>query len=522
MSSKPSSETRKPVSLKLTPRGININYTELCQWLDVKNLIALKRHLVVKKPVFMGKQLIKTNIMPLYKFLDIQMPGSQGSQGSQKVLLVARQCGIIKLLKKINPSIQLKCTVALTDGEDIPEDKLEPGVDPTPNQEIVIEYLCNTVYTPERKKNGNASCILIMPTGTGKSYMGGLLIEAIRKKTLVVLPNTSMLDDWLDIFKNYYPSITVGQYHSKCKTDGDVVFTTIKSAIKEDFLVDGVKMPYYKYFERFGLLIYDEVHNYSTKAYQEIFWRAGIRCILGMTATPDERIDQMDEVYYKHLGQLVEGEKLEGYNKVDIQWKGEVEVIRYHGPPEFTQSLRNVKTGRTNVMAMHQQLGKDPYRNKLIINKLQELRQEDKFAFVYSECRNYLTKLCHEVRNANMPVSAPEIDVSKTMMGGIKPDAKKEAKKADIIMMTYGYGKEGISIPRMDAELFATPRRNKLRQVLGRVLRRGGDPSRVRRIIDIVDYNTSLRDQFSTRKRVYVEKGFTIKIIDVNYDEIML
>jgi len=56
----------------------------------------------------------------------------------------------------------------------------------------------------------------------------------------------------------------------------------------------------------------------------------------------------------------------------------------------------------------------------------------------------------------------------------------------------------------------ATPRRNGLRQILGRILRRGSDESIVRQVVDIVDTRTGLRSQAADRRKIYLEKGYPI------------
>jgi hypothetical protein len=74
----------------------------------------------------------------------------------------------------------------------------------------------------------------------------------------------------------------------------------------------------------------------------------------------------------------------------------------------------------------------------------------------------------------------------------------------------------------MDCILFATPRRNKMRQTLGRILRRSGDPSIERIIIDICDQDTKMKSQLSTRKSVYKEKGFVMNKKLISYKDITI
>lgn len=79
-----------------------------------------------------------------------------------------------------------------------------------------------------------------------------------------------------------------------------------------------------------------------------------------------------------------------------------------------------------------------------------------------------------------------------------------------IIFTTYQFCSKGISIPRMDAIILAQPRKSDIQQVVGRILRAGGDYRIPRYIIDIIDENTTLRNQFTERRKVYRACGCTI------------
>jgi superfamily II DNA or RNA helicase len=76
-------------------------------------------------------------------------------------------------------------------------------------------------------------------------------------------------------------------------------------------------------------------------------------------------------------------------------------------------------------------------------------------------------------------------------------------KGARIIIATFSYCGTGISIIRMSAIILASPRYSNMKQIIGRILRRGSDTSIARDVIDIVDYRTCLAHQFRIRKNAY-------------------
>lgn len=510
------------IRLNVTPRGIAIDHDALTAAIGLTGVEKVKKELTVTHQKRLGKEILDTKIIRLYKFLDVEVQGR-----TKRLFMVARWSGIKKILLKIKPQLQVGYCCNIAAGASIPIEKYEPGVELDSNQQAIFDYLTTKVYVPEKIQTGSAGAILVMDTGLGKSYLAMQIVEYLHTKTLLILPNTSMLEDWKKILATYYPQLQVGEYHTKAKRDGDFVIMTINSALSPNYRFPerGNKpIPYHQYFKEFGLVVYDEIHNYPTKRNVEVFWRAGLQCVLGLTATPDERDDGMDVIYPKHAGPLVIAKKLPNYDVAEIKWLGEVDVINYHGPPGYTTKISNVR-GWTKTGAMHEQFLQDPYRNQLIIDKLRELRKEGKNIFVYSERREYLTELTAMISAAGLTTHAPELEkktATAKMVGGITSDEKNAAEKADIILMTYGYGKEGISIKKMNAILFATPRKSKLRQIIGRILRRGGDPSIVRHIIDIVDADTPLKKQFNERNKVYEAKNFDVFTHEISYQDIKL
>lgn len=424
----------------------------------------------------------------------------------------------------------------LPSGEPVKAEKYEPGVDLLENQTAVWNHLRSTVYNAETADSGMAGCILVMGTGLGKTYVGGAFMEYVRCKTMIVVPNTTPIKEWRQMIKACFPGLTIGEYHSRCKCDGDVVIMTINSALSKTFrFADSVTgnrtgkinrigknkgseiVSSDEYLRQFGAVIYDEVHDYAAPKRKEIFWRFNPKYCLGLTATPDERADGMDAVTHAHVGPVIRAENIPGFDVEEIQWIGEVRAVLYTGPPEHTRAYKNHK-GWTDTQKSCEQFIADPYRNALLIQCISELYAEGKNTFVFSERREYLFALQQYLTMHGIVTEAPQ---SQTLMGGATDDDKLNAEShARIILITYGYGIQSLSIPKMDAIVFATPRRRKMRQTLGRILRRSGDPSSKRIIVDIVDVATSLKSQFSTRKGIYQEKAFDILKKNVSFQDI--
>jgi superfamily II DNA or RNA helicase len=458
-----------------------------------------------------GKK-IYTKQMISYKILNLN---------NNFYLNLPRFCDFDKLFMEIyqkkNPKQDLpkiSCANKIISGVSILSSSLEELVDLEEYQEIVVKWLLENIYTEHKIALGTASCIFVMDTGLGKSFIGCKLIEKFKQKTLIVIPNKSNIGGWKSAIEMYLPDLVIGEYHSGCQKDGQVVIMTIDSVIKSQIF----GKPYYEYLKTFGFVIYDEIHNYPTTTYVEVFWRTCFKYCLGLTATPNERADEMDCVYYKHVGQVVNAKQIPGFQDLikETLWKGKVDVIEYYGSDEFTKEFRNTN-GWIDTTNMLKQFTKDPDRTEIIINLIKQKLSENRNIFVFAVHRDFLEEIYEKLKKVvDESQIIPEMT---TLMGGSTETQHKIAKEtAQVILTTYSFGKESISIKRMDTILFAQPIRNRMRQTIGRILRKGGDESIIREIIDIRDMGTSLKSQFSTRKLIYEEKGFTIKKIKVTLD----
>lgn len=380
------------------------------------------------------------------------------------------------------------------------------SIEPTDNQQVVKDYLFANIYTEAKRVQGMASCILVMDTGAGKTFTAGTVIASLKVPTLIIVPGKGIINEWVKMLKTF-KGMTVGEYHSKRKRDGDIVIMTAKSAIGKTMTFNKKVIKYYEYFAKFGLVVYDEIHNYATQCYQELLWRTHFTYGLGLTATPDERLDHMDPIYIKHVGPIVMAKELPNYNQQAIVWKGKVLAVKYSGSVQYTKELPNTTNDWMSTQKMNKQFAQDPHRNMFILGKIGDMLTRFKNVYIFGEHREYLNTLWAEVPDSGI------------IMGGVSEADYAEAITKKVIFVTYGYGKEGISIPKMNAIIFVHPRRNKMRQILGRILRSSGDPDIEREIVDIIDVKTKVKSQYTDRKKIYLEKKFEIEEIDVSYTQ---
>jgi hypothetical protein len=103
------------------------------------------------------------------------------------------------------------------------------------------------------------------------------------------------------------------------------------------------------------------------------------------------------------------------------------------------------------------------------------------------------------------------------LRGGCASTTLREAQDARIVLTTYGYSRRGVSLTNMTALVLATPRRNGMTQILGRITRRGSDETIVRQVVDIKDISTPLKGQSTDRRKAYKAKAWPISRLRISY-----
>jgi hypothetical protein len=384
------------------------------------------------------------------------------------------------------------------------------------NQKIIVDYLM-TVFTPDRIAAGTACALLNLRAGFGKTFVAAGIIAALKLRTLYIVPKRPLMVQAVKDLEVCFAGLKIGQFGTAKKNDPskhDVTVIVIDSALLRDL----------EFFAGYSCVVFDEVHSYCSDKRKKIFKMAGSHVMLGMSATTEDRKDGFDAIAHKELaiGGVMHADTLPGFEYADIKFDTKVTVIRYNGPPEYTKSLTHESTGMQFTPYMNKQFLSDPHRNELALRSLRDLYDwtgpEGQKHCIYVFCEEVaplgiLYNAFHE--SFGDDVVAPECDVAK-FVGGIK-DAQITAYKRDarILLSTYGYAGTGVSIDKMTAILFLTPRRANMKQILARILRGGGDRTITRRVIDIVDNKTSVKYQLGDRMcgyRYYEMDVDTVKV----------
>lgn len=157
-------------------------------------------------------------------------------------------------------------------------------------------------------------CIVVLPTGAGKSLVAELAIAACQRSALVVAPTLDLMAQWYDLLGTAFGTeigLLGGGYHEV----RDLTVATYDSA--------HLKME--QLGSRFGLLVFDECHHLPSPAYLLAAeasiapWRLGLTATLeradGREALLDERVGPV--VYARSIKELA-GSHLAEYETVRL------------------------------------------------------------------------------------------------------------------------------------------------------------------------------------------------------------
>lgn len=134
--------------------------------------------------------------------------------------------------------------------------------------------------------------VIVLPTGTGKTYVAELAMAHVSRSVLVVVPTIDLMTQWagqLEKAFGIHAGMLGGGSHDVCP----VTVSTYDSAL---LMMENIG-------NKFGLLVVDECHHLPGSSYRQLARGAIAPFRLGLSATP-ERADGEDCVLDELLGPI--------------------------------------------------------------------------------------------------------------------------------------------------------------------------------------------------------------------------
>ncbi|HUX42884.1 MAG TPA: DNA repair helicase XPB [Rectinemataceae bacterium] len=158
---------------------------------------------------------------------------------------------------------------------------------------------------------GSGYGVIVLPCGAGKTIVGMAAMAAIGAKTLIITTNVAAVHQWIDelLDKTDLDPNSVGEYTGSEKTVRSVTVATYQILTwRPDKTAD---FPHFELFrrERWGLIIYDEVHILPAPVFRVVAEIQAVRR-LGLTATLVREDGREEDVF-----------SLIGPKRYDVPWK---------------------------------------------------------------------------------------------------------------------------------------------------------------------------------------------------------
>lgn len=359
-------------------------------------------------------------------------------------------------------------------------------------KEIVNDYLKSV-----EGENGGGG-LLEIDVGMGKTVMALNIISKLKKKTLIIVHKSFLLNQWVERIKEFLPETTIGTIQGKIlDIEGkDIVIGMLQSLSMKEYPQE--------IYNEFGLTVIDECHHISSEVFSRSLQRIVTYYSLGLSATM-QRKDGLTKVFKMFLGDIVCSKKRKGDEPVLV--KG---IDYYINDDEFNEVKYDYR-GNPAYSSMITKLCNYNRRSDFIIKIIKkelEIKKEQQI-MILGQNKSILKYLYDSIKYHN-------ISSVGYYVGGMKEEALKESESKKIIIATYAMASEGLDIKTLTTLILVTPRTD-VTQSIGRILRVKHDRPLV---IDIIDHHDVFKKQWNKRKLFYKKSNYKIIHTDNNlYNE---
>jgi hypothetical protein len=377
-------------------------------------------------------------------------------------------------------------------GKDI---DIKHNIIPREGQKEVMDYLIN-----------NDSCLIKVPPGGGKTTMTIYAIAERKKRALVLVHNTTLLDQWYDRveqFTNLKKNDILLFSTPKAKNvldDYPIVISTVQticsmSKTKREYLLELFTEA------NFGILIADEAHTTAgAPRFSKASLHINVPITIGLSATP-LRFDKNHDIIELHMGNIFTPES-------DLEtMPTKIYVIMFKYGIYKNKKKKYISWGGRFIKSRYL---KFIYKTKRLLDIYDAILNK-----CYSEDRNILSII--ERIDFIEEISKRHKEKNITLFIGKNG---KEHLSGKIVLATPQRSRDGLDISWKDTLIMPSPIGN-CEQAIGRIRRIQKD-KKTPIVFDLVDIECkAISDTFYHRKKYYqkmLEKGWEINYILINDD----
>ena len=356
-------------------------------------------------------------------------------------------------------------------------------------QTVIVNKYVAHVRSGSGGGGGGGGCLDVDP-GKGKTVMALKIMSVLKKKTLVVVHKSFLMNQWLERIQQFLPGARVGRIQGQeiDIENKDIVIGMLQSLSMKEY-DDST-------FSDFGLTVFDECHHMSAEVFCRCMIKITTRYTLGLSGTMTRK-DGLTKVFKMFLGEIVHKEKSEMQHNVVV--KG---IQYYLGDDDFNEVETDYR-GNPKFSTMITKLCNCGRRSDFIIDVLRrelELNGEQQ-VMILAHNKSLLAYLHDAIVHHGIGGGSVGYYV-----GGMKDVDLKLSESKKIIIATYAMASEGLDIPTLTTLLMATPKTD-VCQSVGRILRtKHSSPL----VIDIIDYHDIFRNQWMKRQAYYAKQGYRI------------
>ena len=353
--------------------------------------------------------------------------------------------------------------------------------------------------------------LLLSPTASGKSFIIYLLVRYYAKRTLIIVPTTSLVSQLASDFADYgFDSDTfvhrvfAGQDKGSTKP---ITISTWQSVYK---------LPK-EFFDQFDVVIGDEAHLFKAKSLTSILTKlSGCRYRFGFTGTLDgtETHRLVLEGLFGAVRKVISTKELiDQKHLADFR----IKAIVLNHPDEAKKMIARAN----DYQAEMDYLVKLDARNKFIKNLALSL--EGNTLILYQFVEKHGIHLANMLQNNDRSVYWVSGEVSGEQREEIRKVVENENNA--IIVASFGTFSTGVNIKNLHNIIFASPSKSRIRnlQSIGRGLRKSNTKTSST-LYDIAD-DLSWKSKknytllhFMERVKIYNEEKFEYKIYKVNLE----